>query len=666
MIGNLRSLRFRLTMMILVLTLVPLVSLAVIQMQQFKSHVTTNINDEEISIAKKNAEEADRWLNTKVAAIQKVLEDTPKFSGLDAIGKNTAVQPIVKTDPEVVMTIVADAEGKIPAEDGTVTDVSDREYFKIAKETKKPTVSDLLMIRSIEQLGVTIAVPYFDDQNQFQGIVIDVVSAESLKSNFEKIKVGETGYGNLLSSKGVFMHHPDPEKVNRTYQEALDSPSAIAAYDSAFSQDSGVESYTNDDGVVKIAAFATVSISGWKVMVTVPEDEVFGELSASLNRIAILIIVTVLLVALIAVFTAGLISVPIKRLSEFMNVMAEADFTHVLPTKLLKRTDEIGHLAQSVEKMSASIRLILGQVAGETKNVKTNIGQSSVSMSTLAAQVEDVSATTEQMSAGMQQTAAMAHDMNATSSEIKNAVTSIAVKAQDGSAMADEIAVRAQHLKDSAVASRDSAQEIRGAIEGESRSAMEQAKAVEQIHVLTDSILQITGQTNLLALNAAIEAARAGEAGKGFAVVAGEIRKLAENSAKTANEIQTVASVVMNSVQALTKSSEKALAFIDGTVIRDYNAMVANGEQYYADAGSVQSLVTDFSATAEELLASIQNVAQSIEEVTISNNENASGTQNIAEKTSDMRIQSEQLAELMLKTEETAAQLLAAVSKFKI
>ncbi|TYP79307.1 methyl-accepting chemotaxis protein [Paenibacillus methanolicus] len=662
---TLKSLRFRLTMMILVLTLVPLVMLAAIQMNQFKSQLTTSIKDQEIGIAKSNAEATDLWLQTKIAAIQKVIEGVPNFSSLDALGKNTAVQPIVKTDPEIVMTIVSDADGNIPAEDGTVTDISDREYFKIAKETKKPTVSDLLMIRSIEQLGVTIAVPFFDAQNQFQGIVIDVVSAESLKSNYEKIKVGETGYGNLLSSKGVFMHHPDADKVNKTYQEAV-SESAISAYDTVYSKDSGAESYTNEDGVAKIAAFATVATTGWKVMVTVPESEVFADLQSSLNQTALLIVITILIIVAISVFAAGYISVPIKRLSEYLNVMAAADFTHALPALLLKRTDEIGHLAQAVEQMSASIRQVLGQVVNETTNVKSNIGHSSASMSALAAQVEDVSATTEQMSAGMQETAAMAHDMNATSSEIKDAVTSIAVKAHDGSSMADEIAVRAQHLKESAVVSRQSAQDIRGVIECESRAAMEQAKAVEQIHVLTDSILQITGQTNLLALNAAIEAARAGEAGKGFAVVAGEIRKLAENSAKTAGEIQNVATLVMSSVQALTKSSEKALSFIDDTVIHDYNAMVANGEQYYKDAGSVQALVTDFSATAEQLLASIQNVAQSIQEVTASNNENASGTQNIAEKTSDMRIQSEQLAAMMLRTEETAAQLLSAVAKFKI
>ncbi len=76
--------------------------------------------------------------------------------------------------------------------------------------------------------------------------------------------------------------------------------------------------------------------------------------------------------------------------------------------------------------------------------------------------------------------------------------------------------------------------------EKELSEAIEKSKSVEKINVLSEAILKITEQTNLLALNAAIEAARAGEAGKGFSVVAEEIRKLAEESNNTANEIQEI------------------------------------------------------------------------------------------------------------------------------
>ncbi len=100
--------------------------------------------------------------------------------------------------------------------------------------------------------------------------------------------------------------------------------------------------------------------------------------------------------------------------------------------------------------------------------------------------------------------------------------------------------------------------------EKELSEAIEKSKSVEKINVLSEAILKITEQTNLLALNAAIEAARAGEAGKGFSVVAEEIRKLAEESNNTANEIQEITKIVVNAVENLANNSNKILTFIDG------------------------------------------------------------------------------------------------------
>jgi methyl-accepting chemotaxis protein len=189
---------------------------------------------------------------------------------------------------------------------------------------------------------------------------------------------------------------------------------------------------------------------------------------------------------------------------------------------------------------------------------------------------------------------------------------------------------------------------------------------VEKINVLTESILQIASQTNLLALNAAIEAARAGEAGKGFAVVADEIRKLAEDSKNTVNEIKGVTKVVVSAVQGLTLSSEKTLDYLLNTVINDYKSMVNTGEQYYKDAESIQDLVTDFSATAQELMASIQNLTKAIAEVSVSNGENAQGTQNIAEKAANVMHNASKLSDLMKETEDISERLSDTVSKFRI
>ena len=88
---------------------------------------------------------------------------------------------------------------------------------------------------------------------------------------------------------------------------------------------------------------------------------------------------------------------------------------------------------------------------------------------------------------------------------------------------------------------------------------MEEVKVVNEINVLTDSILNITEQTNLLALNAYIEAARAGEAGKGFAVVADEIRQLAEQSQEAVSNIQNITGQVDTAVGKLAVNADNML-----------------------------------------------------------------------------------------------------------
>jgi methyl-accepting chemotaxis protein len=455
--------------------------------------------------------------------------------------------------------------------------------------------------------------------------------------------------------------------IGKSYKEFSKNADKVKAFsEEILTKNKGMVIYKDDDGVQKIAAYATVPSTGWKVVVTVPYNEVYSELDRSKMIITVLIVVAILLIILVSLLLAGFIATPIKSLAEHMNVMAKADFTRELPGKALKRKDEIGLLARSVDIMSKSVRSVIKDVISEARGVKETVEVSSQNLSELASRIEDVSATTEEMSAGMEETAASTEQMNATSSEIESAVDSIAIKAQSGSAIVEEISKRAQGLKNNAVVSQKTAYDIRQTIDTDMRASIEQSKAVETINVLTESILQITSQTNLLALNAAIEAARAGEAGKGFAVVAEEIRKLAEDSKNTVNEIQNVTKLVVGSVQSLTQSSEKALNFIDTTVISDYKSMVSTGEQYYKDAEAIQELVMDFSATAEELSASIQNMAKAINEVTVSNNEGAQGTQNIAEKASDVMQKASRVSDLMKETEHNSERLANTVAKFRI
>lgn len=381
------------------------------------------------------------------------------------------------------------------------------------------------------------------------------------------------------------------------------------------------------------------------------------------------IIVTVLLIVAIAAIlylNIRTISVPIQNLADHTNNLANAEFTVKVPSYLVSRNDELGRLAKSLDVMCSSIQTVLHNVIEETKVVKRNVKSSSTNLSELTSNIEEVSATTQELAAGMEQTSATTQEMNATSNEIETAIGTIASKAQSGAELAGEISGRAQKLKSNAINSQKTANDLKEAVETDIRASIEQAKAIHEINTLTEAILQIASQTNLLALNAAIEAARAGEAGRGFAVVADEVRKLADDSTRTVNEIQHVIQVVVASVQSLTKSSERALSFIDEVVNRDYQSMVVTGEQYYKDAEKIQDMVSDFSATSEEVLASMHSMVRAINEVTASNNEGAIGTQNITEKATDVMEKAFKVQSMMKQTDTMTEKLSEALEKFHI
>ncbi len=663
------KIRFKLMLIIMCVSLIPLMCLSIFLLSQFSQTVENNIEDQVNEVAKSNSNVMETWISKKISLVENIVKAHPEFKNGNADEINPVLRPIFESDTELETTVFINKDGNAlnVVDNKSTVNLADREYFQKAKSTKKTYIQDVLVSKVTGNKVITIAVPIFNDSGDFQGVVFSQVDIKTLENSLGKIKVAKTGSATMLNTKGDYIFDIKPDRIGKNYKEFVKNASNEEAFkNEILIKNDGIVEYTNDDGRKVISAYSTVSLTGWKVVAVAPLDEVYEEFNKNMLTIIISIIAIALFTIFISIIVSSLVAVPIKTAAEHLNVMANADFTGKVPAKFLKRKDEIGLLLKSVDIMSKSIRSVLQGVIDEVNGMKHNVAVSSLNLSELVSQIEDVSATTEEMSAGMEETAASAEQMNATSIEIEHAVESISTKASNGSLISEEISKRAQELKENVTNSQRSAHDIRVDIDSDIRNSIEQSKAVEKINVLTESILQITAQTNLLALNAAIEAARAGDAGKGFAVVADEIRKLAEDSKNTANEIQKITKLVVSSVDSLTQSSVKALDFIDTTVIRDYTTMVDTGEQYYQDAEAIQTLVSDFSATAETLATSIQSMIKAINEVTISNSEEAQGTQNIAERASDVMQKAVKVADVMKETELSSERLAIAIEKFKI
>ena len=324
---------------------------------------------------------------------------------------------------------------------------------------------------------------------------------------------------------------------------------------------------------------------------------------------------------------------PLKKCISSIGVMEQGDFSQSLGNALLKRRDDFGKLAASLESMRNEMSGLIGEVKSQATEINRMVQEIDDNIQALDEEIENVSATTEELAAGMEETAASSEEINAMSHEIESAAKSIATRSQDGATEADDIRDRAVGIKKTTTENDKRTKAIHAEINEGLTKALEDIKVVDQIGVLAESIMEITGQTNLLALNASIEAARAGEAGKGFAVVADEIRVLAEQSKAAVVHIQDVTKNVVESVTNLADGAKKLLEFVGTDVVDSFAGFSDMADSYSNDAGSIDALVTDFSASSEQLLASINGVMDAIGEVSKAATEGATGTNDIAEKT---------------------------------
>ena len=398
--------------------------------------------------------------------------------------------------------------------------------------------------------------------------------------------------------------------------------------------------------------------------------EVREEAEATLTRdigiLAVMNFITIFIVVSFCIYISSDLSKNIKHSVSYIEYMAEGDFTRQLPERLKNRRDDFGKLAADMEKMKEATGALIYQIVEESKNLYGIVETVESNITELGCDIETVSSSTEELAASMEETASVAATVASMSGEIEDAAKNVASRSQDGAKQASDIHRRASESKETAVARRNDMVQIHGELNASLTAALEESKIVQQIGVLSDAVMEITSQTNLLALNASIEAARAGEAGRGFAVVATEIGNLANQSRDTVTQIMAITEKVMSAVERLAHDSKTLLEYVEQEVLKSYDLFEEMAGDYNVDATQIDSLISDFSAASQELLASAESVLDAMEGINRAADDGALGTTNIAASAVEIKNNFGVVAKQVKKCTEIAAKLNENVEQFKV
>jgi methyl-accepting chemotaxis protein len=294
---------------------------------------------------------------------------------------------------------------------------------------------------------------------------------------------------------------------------------------------------------------------------------------------------------------------PLKQAVQVADAVAGGQLNVTLPPE---RSDELGQL------QAALARMVQG-LTGTVRTVREGVGESRRMVDGLAAASEHVNGSSRQQSAAASASAAAVEQLTVSIATVADAAGDLRRRAQanldlarDGSASVTQLEAEMEQMQT--------------VIQNLAASVQDFVASTEAITNMTREVRDIADQTNLLALNAAIEAARAGEQGRGFAVVADEVRKLAEKSAASATEIDSVnqqlgaKSSALDEVVGQGLSSLEASRSCVATVAELFSTSKDSTERSHAEIDGIAASVAEQKMASTEIARNMEQMATMAEQ----------------------------------------------------
>ncbi|WP_044894155.1 methyl-accepting chemotaxis protein [Bacillus alveayuensis] len=374
-------------------------------------------------------------------------------------------------------------------------------------------------------------------------------------------------------------------------------------------------------------------------------------------------VIAILTGIVISWYISRIISRPVVMIAAAAEKIASGDLTGKQIE--VKNRDEIGDLAKAFNRMSKNLRELIHQLASNAEQVAASAEELTASAEQTSKAAEQIASTMQDVAAGVEKQVQSVEETSQTTNEMSSGAQQIAGNAQNVSSIAIETAEKATQggkTIDVAIKQMNSIHQTVNALAEVIKSLGERSKEIGQI---TNVITGIAEQTNLLALNAAIEAARAGEQGRGFAVVADEVRKLAEQSAQSAQQISQLISAIQEETNKAVQSMEAATK----EVVAGISVVDTAGESFKQIQSSINEVTTqiqEISAAIQQMAAGTEQMVQSMQLVAKVAETSAAGTEEVSAVTEEQLAAMEEISSSAESLSHMAEELQTLIGKFKI